>query len=1258
MVIRRTLRFSWYLGALLVVLLALAMLAGRMLFPLLEDYPATIERLVREQTGQRLTIGEMDFGWSAYGPEMRFHDVALHVEGRARPLIAIRELGIGLDLLDTLLGGRVVTRRIRLQDASLALVRTADGIVHLEGAPHVRSNFLTLLLDQPRLQASGVTLRFRDERLLPEGIRITDLAFDLRHRGDRRQLWFELRPEQALARRLQGGFDLAGWEGGLQALHGKWYLEGSGLGLEAIERRLWPKAAWQLAGVAELALWGDLEDGRPVSVIAESTLRLPSLIRRGMAVPVFVAGSLETRLRWQRTADGHRLDLDRLRIQQASQPYRETRGTLKLQRSGKGWGVRLGLDRLETGIFSGLVRTFASDLPPIVHALANARARLEDLQLAFRLPDGSRHPEGVRLATGFLLEFLPPYEQLPGVQHLAGRLRLGEGRGEAVLDSRDVVVEMPRLFDHRLSFDRLAGQVNWATDTGWRVRVSRLRLENRDLALVGAARLRQVAGRSTPEAAIDLRIERARVAAVPGYLPRRVMKPRPVHWLEQALAGGRVTAGHVRIHGNLGDLPFDRGRGRMDILARVEEGVLDYHPDWHRIEHIRADVRFRNAEMRIHSPSARILDVDLEDVTVGIRDLRRSPLTAEGQAHGAFESMLRYVRESPLAEGGYHVERLRGAGTAALDLSLEVPLRQAHGRQVRVKGALHLDHDRLEIVGYPVTFENIRGRVHFTHDGIEGRDLEARLWKAPIRLDIATLQDAEVTRVTLDGPIPVVARLREAGFPLAGRFSGEADWQARLDIGRGAAGMQMVLASELQGIGIDLPEPLGKPGQERRGFRLTTHLDEKGPGPLRVVYGKHSAAVELADEAGFRIRRAAVLFGGAAVELPDEPGLSIAGRLERLSLDAWRALLEQGPGRGISLPPLDRVELAIGELQLLGMPWRKVRLGVVRDAQLWRLEAVCDRLAGKATFGVPIRTTGLRLDLDRLDLPPVEDFAGGNGGDVRPESLPPLSVHVDRFALDGVSWGRLDLVTRPLPGKGLKVESATLESDWLHAEARGSWTRENGESYSRFLIRVRNTDMGRLLERAGYGEQLDGGLTTAELDANWPGAPWEFDLARIEGTLAIGMREGRLLRLRPGAGRLLGLLNLQAIPRRLTLDFSDLFKKGFVFDRLEGHFTFVGGDAYTTDLVIEAPSARIEIAGRTGLAARDYDEVVTVTPHIRSGLPIAGAIAGGPAVGAALLLADRLLGEKLDRMGQVQYRVTGPWEAPNFERLESDGEQP
>ena len=503
----------------------------------------------------------------------------------------------------------------------------------------------------------------------------------------------------------------------------------------------------------------------------------------------------------------------------------------------------------------------------------------------------------------------------------------------------------------------------------------------------------------------------------------------------------------------------------------------------------------------------------------------------------------------------------------------------------------------------------------------------------------------------------MVERLREAGFPLAGRFGGKADWRARLDIGRGKAGVQMRLASSLEGIAIDLPEPLGKPKAARRDFLMTTHLDEGGPGPLHVVYGAHSAILELAPGSGFRVVRAAVRFGGATAALPETPGLSITGRLERLSLDAWRALLKAGPGgEKISLPPLDRVELAIGELEWFGLPWRKVRLGMKRDGRLWRLEAACDRLEGKAAFGMPIGTTGLRLDLRRLDLPPMETFAEGGGRDIDPETLPPLSIHVDRFALAGTDWGRFDLVSRPLPGQGLGVESATLENDRLHAEARGSWTRENGESYSRFVIRVRNTDMGRLLERAGYGEQLDGGLTTAELEANWPGAPWAFDLARIEGTLFISMREGRLLRLRPGAARLLGLLNLQAIPRRLTLDFSDLFKKGFVFDRLEGHFTFVGGDAHTTDLVIEAPSARIEIAGRTGLAARDYDEVVTVTPHIRSGLPIAGAIAGGPAVGAALLLADRLLGERLDRIGQVQYTVTGPWEAPEFQRLKPNDE--
>ena len=150
-----------------------------------------------------------------------------------------------------------------------------------------------------------------------------------------------------------------------------------------------------------------------------------------------------------------------------------------------------------------------------------------------------------------------------------------------------------------------------------------------------------------------------------------------------------------------------------------------------------------------------------------------------------------------------------------------------------------------------------------------------------------------------------------------------------------------------------------------------------------------------------------------------------------------------------------------------------------------------------------------------------------------------------------------------------------------------------------------------------------------------------------------------MLDIDPGAGRALGLLSLARLPKRLTLDFTDLFGEGFNFERITGNFVLDYGNAYTNDLVIDGPAARIDITGRVGLAERDYDELVTVTPYLDSSLPLAGAIVGGPAVGVAALVAEQLLDGKLglNEMAREQYTVVGSWDAPEVARIKSDRDE-
>jgi uncharacterized protein YhdP len=123
------------------------------------------------------------------------------------------------------------------------------------------------------------------------------------------------------------------------------------------------------------------------------------------------------------------------------------------------------------------------------------------------------------------------------------------------------------------------------------------------------------------------------------------------------------------------------------------------------------------------------------------------------------------------------------------------------------------------------------------------------------------------------------------------------------------------------------------------------------------------------------------------------------------------------------------------------------------------------------------------------------------------------------------------------------------------------------------------------------------------------------------------------------------------LPRRLSLDFSDIFQKGFSFDRIEGDFILKDGNATTQNLVMDGPAARIEAQGRIGLGARDYDQIVTVNPNVTSSLPVAGAVVGGLGVGAAMLLAQQILEPEIDKATRVKYRVSGPWDNPEVKRI-------
>ncbi len=268
-----------------------------------------------------------------------------------------------------------------------------------------------------------------------------------------------------------------------------------------------------------------------------------------------------------------------------------------------------------------------------------------------------------------------------------------------------------------------------------------------------------------------------------------------------------------------------------------------------------------------------------------------------------------------------------------------------------------------------------------------------------------------------------------------------------------------------------------------------------------------------------------------------------------------------------------------------------------------------------------------------------------------PRETPALDLEVEQVFWGQVDLGRLRLNARARPD-GLDITELSLQGPFGSATGNGAWTQQDdgpgggGTPVTRLAVEGKTADLGELLRRLDFASALEHAPAQATLSADWPGGPGDFALARLDGRIGFEVGAGGLLEVEPGVGRMLGILNIGALQRRLTLDFSDVFAKGYRFESITGDIALMRGVARIDRFEIRGPAADIGITGRTDLNARRFDQLATVTPKISTGVAVASAVVGGPLVGAAVYLVDRVTGGVIDSLGRYQYRIEGPWDAP------------
>lgn len=276
---------------------------------------------------------------------------------------------------------------------------------------------------------------------------------------------------------------------------------------------------------------------------------------------------------------------------------------------------------------------------------------------------------------------------------------------------------------------------------------------------------------------------------------------------------------------------------------------------------------------------------------------------------------------------------------------------------------------------------------------------------------------------------------------------------------------------------------------------------------------------------------------------------------------------------------------------------------------------------------------------------------------INPQGLPLLDVVINDLRYGNRLFGRVVFRASPIVN-GLQIEQLKINAAVFQIDAVGKWQRAaNNSVRSEVQGKYLSNNVGVALKQLGFTSNLANGTGAANFVLSWQDAFFAPDVASMDGSVAFDVRRGRIINLEEkteaelGIGRLLSVISLQTLPRRLTLDFSDLVKSGFSFDVLKGSLKLIAGDAFTDDAELNGPVAQVKVRGRIGFGKKDYDINLTVIPRITSSLPVIATVAGGPVLGAATWLADKVIGSQVSRVASYVYKIKGSWLKPDIKKM-------
>ncbi|MEM8982533.1 MAG: YhdP family protein [Pseudomonadota bacterium] len=1246
-------RWLAYIGAALIVLLAIAVGLFRLLVPELPEYREEIERRVSAVVGLDVTFASVDARWRLHGPELIGRSVVVTDPTDASVLITADEIVVGASVTQLVWRQQVVINRFALDRVRLDIRRDETGRILLKDRS-VADLMQPLSGESNAAPTAATSLRFD----------ITDLELGYRDPGARREASrFVVPSVQFVMRRgaseVSAELQLIGQTGvpltlaaNRDSVDGPWslFIQAVDTDFGAYLRTLPAELPVPETGTGSVEWWVTFGgDGAAMSASANVALADVAVPLPDDRPPIVVdvIGHAEWEFGEEVMVVG--FDIDELAVGDSTWPA--TVGELRLARAPtEELTLRINYVRFDD------LRAFSDWLPDDWRARIDSAAPSGDLfDTTVELAGWSGDDLLYAIETRFAGLSWQPIFGLPGIDGLSGQLSMDKVSGRLGLDMQAVAITDPRLFAAPIAFDEIAGHISWhAASQGLTLISNALRVRSDVVDFVSDIELNVPSGGAgAPRLDLTSRFSVADLNAARAYLPRGVMDEPLQRWFDLALVSGRLDDGVLRFDGAFDQFPFRDGSGEFTVGANVVDTTLQFAATWPAANIASAHVEMDGLRLRSTKNRGDVLGNKAQNVAVEIADVSKGVLTLKARSSSSVADGLALVRASPIRKVfGESIERVSGDGRIDYAIDTTYPIKAKTDWSIDAE--LTAADVSLAIAPLEQKLSALNGVVRLSRTDLGSEALSGVILGSPVDIELlGGDREADLAALAIvDGELTVDGMKAEIPLPALELLEGATAYHATIRFPAKDAeqpGLSILVDSDLNGLSIDAPYPLRKSADEGRASHFEIGFPEVGK--LRLegnVDGTGTYAIDATTNDGFRVERGLITAGQPLPNFGADSGLWIGGRLALVRLTESLDFV-----RRLQLPPTDEpilrgVRFETDELFAYGQRIASAKVDVARNASEWLVQLDAPTADGAVFVPVDLDSGDpVALRMRRLHL--VEaDPDSSDAGD--PRDVPPISITADDFMLGEQSYGSLRAEVVPTE-TGLAVTTLETEASSFTTTGNGEWfVTEDGQQRTALTIDITSNDTAQTNAALGLDIGIIAESAVANIDVAWDGAPRAEFFDVLDGQFAVRVADGRLDEIDPGAGRVLGLMSVVEIPRRLSLDFRDVFAKGLTFNEITADYRIVNGEAFTCNLSLRAPSADIALIGRASLSRRDYNQTVVVNANVGNTLPAVGAVVGGPQVAAAMLVISRIFKKPLQGLGQAYYQINGSWDDPSIER--------